>query len=88
LALKHSFEAPGRNSYSVDVKGLDLVESLCDILQHAKDLVALSKRSTFYRLLSTKLNQFIEVRWDSRHEVFVSIKANYEPLEAQSVTNE
>jgi hypothetical protein len=88
LAQKHSFEAPGRNSSSADVKGWDLVEPVCDMLQHAKDLVTLSKRSIFHRLLNTKLNQCIEVRWDSRHEMLASIEANYEPLEAQSVTYE
>jgi hypothetical protein len=46
LVQKHSFEAPGHNSSSADVNGWDLVEPVCDMLQHAKDLVTLSKPLT------------------------------------------
>ncbi len=57
-------------------------------MEICKDLVTYIKRSEIQHRLQTTLKQSIDIRWDSRLNLLISIKENYDSLVKISETNE
>ncbi|RWS21423.1 zinc finger BED domain-containing protein 1-like protein [Leptotrombidium deliense] len=81
LVQKHAFEGLADDPTSSVLQPVRL------LLQHCKELVTLARRSNFNRDLPKSLLQCIEVRWDSRFDMLVSVDTNYTALHAVTATN-
>jgi len=75
LAQKHAFD---------NNENLFIIKLL---IENCKQLVTWAKQSGFQNELEITLKKMIEVRWDSRYDLFNSIKVNYNNLRTISLEN-